>query len=248
MKLNVTMKDLLEAGVHFGHQVSKWNPKMRPFIFTERAGVHVVDLGLTLQKLEQACDFLAEVTEEGKSIIFVGTKRQAAPAIEKYAQSCRAFYLSNRWVGGLLTNFATVLQSIKNYEKMEQVESDKKEFSVLTTKEKYQLKKEIARKRKLFGGLKGLSELPGALFIVDPKKEECAVREAQRMGVPLVALLDTNGDPTQINYPIPGNDDALRSIELIVGTVAECIKKSKNQKAKRKDRYVHISRSNQKTS
>lgn len=229
MKLKVTMKDLLEAGVHFGHQVRKWNPKMKPYIFEARQGVHVIDLGLTLQKLEQAGEFLAQVAKEGRSIVFVGTKRQAALSVSKYAAECGAFYLTGRWVGGLLTNFDVVKKSIQKYEEMDQIESNSEKFAKLTTKEKYALKKNIARKHKLFGGLRGMRDLPGALFIVDPKKEESAVSEARQKGIPIVALLDTNGDPTLIDYPIPGNDDALRSIELIVSTVAECIKNAKGK-------------------
>ena len=205
---------------------------MKPFIFTAREGIHVIDLSITRKCLEEACGFLKKKAGEGARIVFVGAKRQAAHVIREEAQKAKIFYITERWAGGLLTNFENTKKPIERLVEVEKILQSEEELSALTTKEKFGLKKENERLTKLVGGLKGLKQAPEVLFIVDPVRERVALREAVKMDVPVVALLDTNGDPTDISYPIPGNDDALRSISLIVKTVAEAVIEGRG---KRKD-------------
>lgn len=230
-----TLQELLEAGVHFGHRAKKWNPKMKQYIFTKKKGVHVIDLTITRQCLQKACEFLKEKSQEGSRIVFVGTKRQAAHTICLEAERAKVFYVTERWIGGLLTNFENTKKPIERLSQIEILLDSKEELAHLTTKEKFDLKKEKEKLTKLVGGLRGLKEPPEILFIVDPVREYVAVREAVKMNVLVVALLDTNGDPTNIAYPIPGNDDALRSIGLIVKTAAEAILEGRKGKAKAKN-------------
>ncbi len=235
MKLS-SLQELLEAGVHFGHRTKKWNPKMKPFIYTAREGIHVIDLSITRKCLEVAYEFLSKKANEGTGIIFVGTKRQAAHVIREAAQKAKIFYITERWPGGLLTNFENTKKPIERLVEVEKILQSEEELSVLTTKEKFGLKKENERLTKLVGGLKGLKQIPEILFIVDPVRERVAVREAVKMGVLIVALLDTNGDPTDISYPIPGNDDALRSISLIVQTMANAVLEGRKSRKGKKDK------------
>lgn len=234
-----TLQELLEAGVHFGHRTKKWNPKMKPFIYTAREGIHVIDLTVTRKCLDEACKFLQKQAGEGKRIVFVGTKRQAAHVIYTEAQRAKIFYITERWIGGLLTNFENTKIPIGRLSEIEEILASKGEVDKLTTKEKYDLRKEKERLEKLVGGLRGLKEMPETLFIVDPVREQVAVKEAVKVNIPVAALLDTNGDPSDISYPIPGNDDALRSISLIVKTMADAVvegrKKRKEQRVKSKN-------------
>lgn len=227
-----TLQELLEAGVHFGHKTKKWNPKMKPFIYTAREGVHVLDLSLTKSCLREAYLFSRQKAQEGVPILFVGTKRQAAQVVKREAERAKVFFITKRWIGGLLTNFQNVRKTIDRLSLVDEVLASPEQQKHLTTKEKFALKKEKHRSEKLVGGLRRLDELPGLLFIIDPKKEATAVREAVRLDVPIVALLDTNGDPEGITYPIPGNDDALRSIDLIVKTVANAVIEGRKRKVK----------------
>lgn len=228
-----TLQELLEAGVHFGHQTKKWNPKMKPYIYTAREGVHVIDLAITRQCLDRACDFISEKAKVGARIVFVGTKRQAAYVIHDEAKGAKVFYVTERWIGGLLTNFESTKKPIERLAEVERILASKKELADLTTKEKFDLKKEKERLEELVGGLRGLKEKPEVLFIVDPARERVVVREAVKTNVPIVALLDTNGDPSNIAYPIPGNDDALRSISLIVKTIADAVMEGRKRKAQK---------------
>lgn len=216
------IKQLLEAGVHFGHQTKRWNPKMKEFIFGEKSGVYVIDLEKTQKLLDKARVFISEVAAKGESVLFVGTKKQAQEVIEEEAKRCGAFYINHRWLGGLLTNFQTIKKSITRYKEIEQMYKDKI-FENLSKKEVASLNKE---KEKLIKNLSGVIEmegLPGAVFVIDSKKEETAVLEARRLGIPVVALIDTNCDPDLIELPIPGNDDAIKSIKLITSFIAESI-------------------------
>lgn len=226
-----TLRQLLEAGVHFGHKSKKWDPKMRPYIFAKRSGVHIVDLAITKECLGKAIHFLKKVVTKNEPIIFVGTKKQAAQIVKTEALRSGCFYVTKRWMGGLLTNFENVKRAIERLAEIKGVETSK-DFEKLTKREQYKLRKEREKREELVGGLCGLENLPGALFIVDPKKEKVAVREAKALSVPLIALIDTNGDPTLIDYPIPGNDDALRSIQLITETIADAIIEVKESEVK----------------
>ena len=201
----VSMKQLLEAGVHFGHQTRRWNPKMAPYIFTERNGIYIIDLQKTVKKIEEAYSFVNELSAEGKSVLFVGTKKQAADSIREEAERAGAYYVNARWLGGMLTNFKTGT------------------FDRLTKKEASKLTLEIEKLEKFLGGIEDMTELPGALFIVDSRKEKIAVAEARKLGIPIVAIVDTNCDPDEIDYVIPGNDDAIRAVKLIAGTIADAI-------------------------
>lgn len=227
--IGVTLNQLLEAGVHFGHQTRKWNPKMKDFIYTARKGVHIIDLTETRKRLEEACNFLEKIASKGGRIVFVGTKRQASPIIKQEAERCHVFYLNERWIGGLLTNFENVKKMIKRLEKIEAEERNTEEWESLTVKQRYGLKREMQRLEKLIGGMRGLDVPPDVLFIVDVRRESTAVREANRTNIPVVALVDTNTDPLGIDYPIPGNDDSLRSISLIVREIADAILRGKKQ-------------------
>jgi len=216
------IKQLLEAGVHFGHQAKRWNPKMAKFIFGERSGIYIVDLEKTADCLNLARDFLLELTSKGNSVLFVGTKKQAKETIQKEASRCGMYWASERWPGGLLTNFATIKKSIARLKEIEKMQQDGT-FRKLTKKEVAHLEKELSRLKKDFSGIVQMEGLPSALFVVDTKKEETAVLEAKRLGIPIVALIDTNSNPDKINYPIPGNDDAVKSIQLIVTLIADSV-------------------------
>ena len=218
----VTMKSLLEAGVHFGHQTKRWNPKMSRFIFTERNGIHIIDLQKTSACIVEAYEAVRTQVKNGKQVLFVGTKKQAQQAIETEAQRCGMPYVSNRWLGGMLTNFTTIKKSIAKLKKIERMEADGT-FDSLTKKEVALYTKEKNKLEKNLGGIKDMKELPGAIFIIDTKKEALAVAEAKRLGIPVIAVVDTNCDPTDITYPIPGNDDAIRAISLFVEIIANAI-------------------------
>lgn len=215
------IRQLLEAGVHFGHQTKRWNPKMKRFIFGERSGIYIIDLQQTAQRLKAACDFLGDLSAKGKSVLFVGTKKQAQETVAACSEQCGMFYVTERWLGGTLTNFETIRKSADRLKALETQKSS--EDISLTKKEKATREKEIAKLRKKLSGIVEMKKLPAALVIVDPKKEYIAVQEAKRLGLPVVALLDTNCNPEEIDYPIPGNDDALKSIKFIVSMLADSI-------------------------
>ncbi len=218
----VSMKQLLEAGVHFGHQTRRWNPKMAPYIFTERNGIYILDLQKTVKLLEQAYNFIRDVAAEGKSVLFIGTKKQAQESIEAEAKRCGMFYVNHRWLGGMLTNFSTISQRIRRLKELEEMETNGM-FDVLPKKEVIKLRAEKEKLEKNLGGIKEMRELPGAVFVVDPKKEHIAVREARVLGIPIVAIVDTNCDPDEVDYVIPGNDDAIRAIKLITSRIADAV-------------------------
>ena len=209
----VTMKSLLESGVHFGHQVKRWDPRMKKYIFAERNGIHIIDLQKTIVSIKDAYDAVRKVTAAGKSVLFVGTKKQAHQAIANEAERCGMYYVNNRWLGGMLTNFSTIQQSINRLTKIEKMEVDGT-FESITKKEKQLLQKEKEKLEKNLGGIKGMKKLPGVLFIIDSKKETIAIAEAKKLGIPVVAVVDTNCNPDVVDYPIPGNDDAIRAINL----------------------------------
>ena len=215
----VSMKQLLECGVHFGHQTRRWNPKMKPFIFTERNGIYIIDLQKTVKGLEKAYDFVREVAKEGGSILFVGTKRQAQDPIHDEALKCGQFYINQRWLGGLLTNFTTIRRRVMRMVELEQMEEDGS-INKYPKKEVVQLRKERDKLEKYLSGIKEMKETPDAVFVIDPRREAIAVLEARKLGIPVIAIVDTNCDPDYIDYPIPGNDDAIRAIELVVGLMA----------------------------
>lgn len=218
----VTMKSLLESGVHFGHQTKRWNPKMARFIFSQRNGIHIIDLQKTSACIVEAYDAVRAVVKQGKTVLFVGTKKQAQQAIEAEAKRCGMPYINNRWLGGMLTNFSTIKKSISTLKKIEKMENDGT-FESLTKKEVSLLTKQKIKLEKNLGGIKDMKELPGAIFIIDTKKETIAVAEAKRLGIPVIAVVDTNCDPTDITYPIPGNDDAIRAISLFVEIIANAV-------------------------
>ena len=218
----ISMKQLLEAGVHFGHQTRRWSPKMAPYIFTERNGIYIIDLQKTVKKVDEAYDFLRSVAEEGKSILFVGTKKQAQEAVKEEALKSGMFYVNERWLGGMMTNFATIRKSINRLKELEAMEEDGT-FEVLSKKEVLALKREQEKLEKSLGGIKDMEELPGALFIVDPRKERIAVAEAKKLNIPIVAIVDTNCDPDEIDYVIPGNDDAIRAVKLLTSRMADAV-------------------------
>ena len=218
----VSMKQLLEAGVHFGHQTRRWNPKMAQYIFTERNGIYIIDLQKTVKKLEEAYAFVREISAEGQSVLFVGTKKQAGDSIREEAERAGAYYVNARWLGGMLTNFKTIRRRIERLEQLRKMESDGT-FDRLPKKEVGKLNLEIEKLEKYLGGIKKMRRLPGALFIVDPRKERIAVSEAKKLGIPIVAIVDTNCDPDEIDYVIPGNDDAIRAVKLLAQTMADAI-------------------------
>lgn len=219
----ISMKQLLEAGVHFGHQTRRWNPKMAPYIFTERNGIYIIDLQKTVKKVEEAYNFIREVAAEGKDILFIGTKKQAQEAIKEEAKRSNMHYVNNRWLGGMLTNFATIKTRIAKLEELEKMEEDGT-FEVLPKKEVIKLNNEKEKLEKNLGGIKTMNaENVGALFIVDPRKERNAISEAKILGIPVVAIVDTNCDPDEIDYVIPGNDDAIRAVKLITSKVADAV-------------------------
>lgn len=218
----ISMKQLLEAGVHFGHQTRRWNPKMSKYIFTERNGIYIIDLQKTVKKVEEAYRFVKEVAETGKPILFVGTKKQAQDAIKDEAERVGMYYVNERWLGGMLTNHKTIKNRIKKLIELEKMEEEGV-FEVLPKKEVIKLKHEKEKLEKYLNGIKEMPELPGALFIVDPRKERIAIQEAHRLGIPVVAIVDTNCDPEEIDYAIPGNDDAIRAVKLITAAMANAI-------------------------
>jgi small subunit ribosomal protein S2 len=223
MAASISMKELLEAGVHFGHQTRRWNPKMKPYIFGSRNGIHIIDLQKTVSLLGSAYDFLTRTVADGYPVLFVGTKKQAHDAIVEESERCGMFYVVNRWLGGTLTNFLTIRKSISRLKELENMKNDGS-INRYTKKEAMRLEKELVKLDKNLGGIKNMDELPGAVFIVDPKKEHIAVQETRKLGIPLVAIADTNCDPDDIDYIIPGNDDAIRAIRLICSKMADaCI-------------------------
>jgi len=217
---NVTMRQMLEAGVHFGHQTRYWNPKMAPYIYTARKGIHVIDLQKTVQLMDVAYNFVKEKASEGATLLFVGTKRQAQQSIEDEARRCGAFYVNNRWLGGLLTNFKTIRLRIEKLKELEAMEENG-ELDQLPKKEQSILRKRLLKLRKNLGGVKEMEDIPDMIFIVDPKKEKIAVREANILGIPIIAIVDTNCDPDEVDYIIPGNDDAIRAVKLITSKIAD---------------------------
>ena len=218
----ISMKSLLEAGVHFGHQTRRWNPKMAPYIFTERNGIYIIDLQKTVKKLEEAYFFVRELAAEGQDILFVGTKKQAQDAVKEEAERVGMFYVNARWLGGMLTNFKTMRRRIDRLNQLQKMEADGT-FDMLPKKEVIKLRGEIYKLEKYLGGVKEMRRQPGALFIIDPRKERNAIAEAHKLGIPIVAIVDTNCDPDEIDYPIPGNDDAIRAIKLISQAMANAV-------------------------
>jgi len=217
-----TIKQLLEAGAHFGHQTGRWHPRMKKYIFTKRNGIHIIDLEQTASMLDKACDFVREVASGGGKILFVGTKKQAQEAIEQEAQRCNMYYVNQRWLGGMLTNFATIQARIDHLVRLEDQQS-RGEFERLPKKEALKLEEEISRLNRQMGGFKEMTSLPDALFVVDPVKEGIALAEARRVGVPVVAIVDTNCNPDDVDYPIPANDDAIRAVKLICNKIADAV-------------------------
>jgi len=216
------MKQLLEAGVHFGHQTRRWNPKMAEYIFTERNGIYIIDLQKTVKKLEEAYYFLRSVVMDGGDVLFVGTKKQAQDAIRQEAERCGMFYVNNRWLGGMLTNFKTIQKRIDRLNELQKME-DEGVFDVLPKKEVIKLKLEMEKLQKNLGGIREMKRLPGAVFVVDPRKERIAILEAKKLGIPIVAIVDTNCDPDEVDYVIPGNDDAIRAVKLIAAKMADAV-------------------------
>ena len=222
----VSMKQLLEAGVHFGHQTRRWNPKMAEYIYCERNGIYIIDLQKTVKKLEEAYNFVRDLSMEGKSVLFVGTKKQAQESVKEEALRAGAYYVNARWLGGMLTNFTTIRRRIQRLAQLRKMQEDGT-FELLPKKEVSKLELEIEKLEKYLGGIKDMKEFPGALFIVDPRKERIAVSEAKKLGIPIVAIVDTNCDPDEIDYVIPGNDDAIRAIKLISQTMANAVLEGK---------------------
>ncbi len=218
----VSMKQLLEAGVHFGHQTRRWNPKMAPYIFTERNGIYIIDLQKTVKKMDAAYNFVRDLAADGKNILFVGTKKQAQESVKEEATRAGAYYVNARWLGGMLTNFTTIRKRVQRLAQLRKMEEDGT-FELLPKKEVAKLQLEIEKLEKYLGGIKEMHDFPGALFIVDPRKERIAVSEARKLGIPIVAIVDTNCDPDEIDYVIPGNDDAIRAVKLIAGAMADAI-------------------------
>ncbi|NLX64419.1 MAG: 30S ribosomal protein S2 [Clostridiaceae bacterium] len=222
----ISMKQLLEAGVHFGHQTRRWNPKMAEYIFTERNGIYIIDLQKTVKKIEEAYFFIRDLAMEGGNILFVGTKKQAQDAIKEEAERCGQFYVNNRWLGGMLTNFKTIRKSIDRLLELKKMEEEGI-FDVLPKKEVSKLNLEMEKLEKNLGGIVGMKKLPVAIFVVDPKKERNAILEARKLGIPIVAIVDTNCDPDEVDYVIPGNDDAIRAVKLISSKIADAIIEAK---------------------
>ncbi|MGL6015282.1 MAG: 30S ribosomal protein S2 [Selenomonadaceae bacterium] len=218
----ISMKQLLEAGVHFGHQTRRWNPKMATYIFTERNGIYIIDLQKTVKKVDEAYNFLRSVAEAGETVLFVGTKKQAQEAVKEEAVKADMYYVNERWLGGMMTNFQTIQKRVKRLKELEAMEEDGT-FEVLTKKEVLALRHEMEKLQKFLGGIKKMNKLPGALFIVDPRKERIAVAEAKKLGIPIVAIVDTNCDPDEIDYVIPGNDDAIRAVKLLTARMADAV-------------------------
>ena len=218
----ISMKQLLEAGVHFGHQTRRWNPKMAEYIFTERNGIYIIDLQKTVKKIEEAYYFIREVVMDGEDVLFVGTKKQAQDSIKEEAERSGEYYVNARWLGGMLTNFKTIRKRIDRLNYLEEMETNGL-FDVLPKKEVIKLKGEMEKLEKYLGGIKNMKKLPGAIFIVDPRKERNAILEARKLGIPVVAIVDTNCDPDEVDYVIPGNDDAIRAVKLIASKMADAV-------------------------
>jgi small subunit ribosomal protein S2 len=218
----ITMKELLEAGVHFGHQTKRWNPKMKEYIFGERNGIYIIDLQKTLKMFKEASKFVQELAADGKIVLFVGTKRQAQDAIAEEATKCGGFYINQRWLGGLLTNWVTVQKSVKRLKELDEMATDGR-YELLPKKEVIKLERERKHLQANLAGIKNMSRLPDAVFVIDSNKEQIAVREARKLGIPVVAVVDTNCDPSEVDYVIPGNDDALRAIRLFTSKISESI-------------------------
>ena len=230
----VAMKQLLEAGVHFGHQTRRWDPRMAEYIFQARNGIHIIDLQKTSKKLDEAYAFLKEEAEEGKTVLFVGTKKQAQDCMKEAAEKCGMYYVNQRWLGGMLTNFDTIKKRVERLKALETMETDGT-FDVLPKKEVIILKKEMEKLEKNLGGIKNMTEIPGAMFVVDPKKERIAILEARKLGIPVIGLVDTNCNPEDVDYVIPGNDDAIRAIKLIVEAMANAVLESKQGESAAKE-------------
>ncbi len=236
----VSMKQLLEAGVHFGHQTRRWNPKMAEYIFTQRNGIYIIDLQKTVKKLDQAFNFVKELTEQGKSVLFVGTKKQAQESVKSEAIKSGSFYVNARWLGGMLTNFSTIRTRVNRLKQLRAMEEDGT-FELLPKKEVVKLRLEIEKLEKFLGGVKEMKELPGALFVVDPKKEHIAVAEARKLDIPVIAIVDTNCDPDAVDYVIPGNDDAIRAVKLICEAMARAIIEGKEGEIAQEEVPVEVS-------
>jgi small subunit ribosomal protein S2 len=218
----ISMKQLLEAGVHFGHQTRRWNPKMEKYIFTERNGIYIIDLQKTVKKVEEAYNFVKSVAESGGTILFVGTKKQAQDSVKEEAERCGMFYINQRWLGGTLTNFQTIQKRTARLHELEKMQEDGT-FDLLPKKEVILLRKEQERLEKFLGGIKNMKQLPDAIFVIDPRKERIAVAEARKLGIPIVGIVDTNCDPDEIDYVIPGNDDAIRAVKLLTAKMADAV-------------------------
>jgi small subunit ribosomal protein S2 len=219
---SITMKELLEAGVHFGHQTKRWNPKMKPYIFGARNGIYIIDLQKTVRLFKNAYNYVVDAARNGETVLFVGTKKQAQDSVAEEASRCGMFYVNQRWLGGMLTNFATVKQSIDRLKRLDHMFADGS-IEAYTKKEALQLERERQKLEKTLGGIKGMGRLPGVMFVIDPKNEEIAVKEANKLGIPVVAIVDTNCDPDDIDYIIPGNDDAIRAIRLLTSKIADAV-------------------------
>jgi len=222
----ISMKQLLEAGVHFGHQMRRWDPRMKSYIFTERNNIYIIDLQQTVKLVEIAYDFIRETSSDGGNILFVGTKKQAQEAIKNEAERCGMFYVNYRWLGGILTNFNTIRKRVKKLHELEEMENNEM-FEVLPKKEVISLKREKEKLEKILTGIKDMEELPAAIFVVDPKKEKIAIAEAIKLSIPIVAIVDTNCNPEEIDYVIPGNDDAIRAVKLISSVIADAVLEGK---------------------
>ncbi|NLW44650.1 MAG: 30S ribosomal protein S2 [Syntrophomonadaceae bacterium] len=222
----VTMKQLLEAGVHFGHQTRRWNPKMAPYIYMERNGIYIIDLQQTVKKFEEAYEFIKSIAAEGKTVLFVGTKKQAQETVKEEATKCGMFYVNQRWLGGMLTNYKTIKKRVYRLKELEKMEQEGV-FETMPKKEAAQLRAQKEKLERFLSGIKDMEELPGALFVVDPRKERIAVAEARKLGIPVVAIVDTNCDPDEIDYVIPGNDDAIRAVKLMCSRIADAVLEGK---------------------
>ncbi len=222
----ISMKQLLEAGVHFGHQTRRWNPKMAEYIFTERNGIYIIDLQKTVKLVEVAYNVIRDLSADGKKILFVGTKKQAQEAIAKEAERCGMFYVNQRWLGGMMTNYKTIKKRIDRLFELEKMSEDGT-FDVLPKKEVTQLRNEMERLEKFLGGIKGINGVPDAIFVIDPRKERNAIKEAHKLGIPVIGVVDTNCDPDDIDYVIPGNDDAIRAVKLLTATMANAVLEGK---------------------
>ncbi|MDE4541813.1 30S ribosomal protein S2 [Thermoanaerobacterium sp. R66] len=222
----ISMKQLLEAGVHFGHQTRRWNPKMAPYIFTERNGIYIIDLQKTVKKIEEAYDFIKDVVSNNGTVLFVGTKKQAQDSVKEEAERCGMYYVNQRWLGGMLTNYKTIRSRIERLKELKKMEEDGT-FEVLPKKEVIKLRKEKEKLQKYLGGIENMNSLPSVLFVVDPKKEAIAIAEAKNLDIPIVAIVDTNCDPEEVDYPIPGNDDAIRAVKLIASKIADAVIEAK---------------------